>query len=406
MHVTLSDWGGAGMACMRLHRALRELNVDSRVLVRNGATKEEGVYTAMPQQSSLRARIDRLPLLAYPRKKIFAWWSVNWIESGPRASIDTWTPDVIHAHWIGDGFLPIDWLAKTGKPFVWTMHDMWPFTGGCHYSQDCTRFRKGCGACPQLDSDNAQDLSYRSAKGKAKAWGSTNKGVFVTPSKWLAEVAKESAVLKHARVDVIPNGIDGSLFKPGDRNTVRSKFSLAQDEKIVLTGAIGAVRDERKGFHLLKAALHSLSAAHRADKWRLVVFGADSGPGEAEMGIPVTYLGSVHDERELPAAYQAADLFVLPSLQDNLPNTVVEALACGIPVVGFRSSGLATMITDGKTGKLATPFSTASLADALFEVMATDTWSRDCRDEFEKTYEWPGPAHAYTRLYRELTTTS
>src|SRR5688572_1175949 len=277
LHVTLSDWGGAGMACLRLHRALGPLNIDSRVLVRKSDGNHEGVYTASPQQSRWRTRIDRLPLLRYPNRKIFAWWSVNWLNSGPRPDFADWTPDLIHAHWIGDGYLPIDWLASTGKPFVWTMHDMWPFTGGCHYSGDCDRFRKGCGTCPQLGSHDPHDLSSRSATRKTKAWGLA-KGVFVSPGPWLAETAKESAVLKNARIEVIPNGIDGELFKPGDRAEARKKLSLPQGEHIVLTGAVGAVRDERKGFQLLTAALRTCHAAGRAQNWRLVVFGADSGP--------------------------------------------------------------------------------------------------------------------------------
>jgi glycosyltransferase involved in cell wall biosynthesis len=404
LHVTLSSSGGAGIACLRLHRALSDLNIDSRVLVRESAGKDAGVHTASPKQSRWRMRIDQLPLLRYPNRKIFAWWSVNWLNRGPRPGFADWDPDIVHAHWIGDGYVPIEWLASTGKPFVWTMHDMWPFTGGCHYSRDCDRFRAGCGACPQLGSLAPHDLSYRSAAKKAKAWGAT-RGVFVSPSVWLAETAKESRVLRDTRVEVIPNGIDGELFKPGDISEARKRLGLPMDEHVVLTGAMGAVRDERKGFQLLTAALRICRETGRAEKWRLVVFGADTGPDESTIGIPVTYLGSVRSESDLPVAYRAANVFAMPSLQDNLPNTVVEALACGKPVVGFRASGLATMIVDGKTGRLAEPFSPASLASALDDAMKTSAlapWNQDCRQEFERCYAWPGPAQRYAQLYSEL----
>ena len=404
LHMTLSDYGGAGMACLRLHRALGQLNIDSRVLVRKSAGNHEGVYTASPRQSKWRTRIDRLPLLRYPNKKIFAWWSVNWLNSGPHAGWADWTPDLVHAHWIGDGYLPIEWLASTGKPFVWTMHDMWPFTGGCHYTRDCNRFHETCGSCPQLGSHDAHDLSYRSAARKAKAWGAA-KGVFVSPSVWLAETAKESTVLRNARIEVIPNGIDGDLFKPGDRAEARKRLSLPQDEHIVLTGAVGAVSDERKGFHLLAEALRICQSKGQAGNWRLAVFGADAGPDESAIGIPVTYLGSVRSESDLPTTYRAADLFALPSLQDNLPNTVVEAMACGKPVVGFRASGLTTMIVDGKTGRLADPFFPESLAAALCDAVKLSSSvqsTNECRQEFERTYAWPGPAQQYAALYSEI----
>jgi glycosyltransferase involved in cell wall biosynthesis len=404
LHMTLSDGGGAGIACIRLHHALRQLDIDSRVLVRKSSGNHEGVYTASPGQSRWRTRIDRLPLLRYRNRNIFAWWSVNWLNSGPRPGVADWTPDLIHAHWIGDGYLPIEWLASTGKPFVWTMHDMWPFTGGCHYAGECDRFHQGCGACPQLGSRNPQDLSSRFATRKAKAWGTTN-GVFVSPSPWLAKTAKESLILRNARVEVIPNGIDGKLFSPGDQADARKQLSLPQDEQIVLTGAVGAVRDERKGFQLLTAALRICHARGQGRNWRLVVFGADTGPGESAVGIPVTYLGSVRNEKDLPAAYRAADLFALPSLQDNLPNTAIEAMACGKPVAGFRASGLATMIDDGKNGRLAEPFSPESLASALSDMLKRPSpvpWARNCRQEFEHTYAWPGPAERYARLYAEV----
>jgi glycosyltransferase involved in cell wall biosynthesis len=392
------------MACVRLHRALGSLNIDSRVLVRKAASNDHGIYTASPRQSRWRTRMDQLPLWRYPNRKIFAWWSVNWLNRGPDPEFADWTPDIVHAHWIGDGYLPIDWLTSTGKPFVWTMHDMWPLTGGCHYAGDCKQYRAGCGSCPQLGSRNARDLSYRSASRKARAWSGTT-GIFVSPSVWLAQTARESKILRNTRIEVIPNGIDGGLFKPGGRTEARQQLGLLNDERIVLTGAIGPVRDERKGFQLLSAALRICRQSGRAQNWRLVVFGAESGPDESTTGIPVTYLGAFHKETDLPLVYQAGDLFALPSLQDNLPNTAVEALACGTPVVGFRDSGLATMIVDGKTGRLAQPFSPDSLASALadtIEAAAQRHWNVECRREFEREYAWPGPAQRYARLYSEI----
>jgi glycosyltransferase involved in cell wall biosynthesis len=185
----------------------------------------------------------------------------------------------------------------------------------------------------------------------------------------------------------------------------RKQLGLPEDETILLTGAVGAVKDERKGFHLLVEALRKCRQAGGTDKWRLLVFGANSGPSETTVGIQVSYRGTVRTEADLPRIYQAADAFVIPSVQDNLPNTVLEALACGKPVVGFRSSGVATMIKDGCTGRLAEPFSVDSLAKAIHEVLATECreeWNAACRANFETLYAWPGPALQYIRLYEDV----
>jgi glycosyltransferase involved in cell wall biosynthesis len=306
-------------------------------------------------------------------------------------------------HWIGDGFVPIEWLGEIRKPIVWTMHDMWPFTGGCHYAWTCERYEAGCGQCPQLGSTRHRDLSSYSAARKTMAWNSLH-GVAVAPSPWLAEAARRSSVMQRSRVEVIPNGLDGMKFKPEHSADARRRLDLPDDERILLTGAVGAVKDERKGFSLLVDALRACRTVGKTMKWRLLVFGANTGPGEDVVGIPVSYCGSVADEHALARIYQAADVYVLPSLQDNLPNTVVEALACGKPVVGFRAGGLATMVTDDRTGWLAEPFSTASLSAALVKAMesTSEENSAACRAEFDRVYAWPGPAEKYVRLYEEM----
>lgn len=405
MHLTVSDQGGAGAACVRLHRTLRELGVDSRVLVRRKFGSDDSVIqTRSRLHAAYRFRLDRLPLSFYRRKKVFVWWSTNWLHGAPGLTIDNWEPDLIHAHWIGDGYVPLEWLAERQKPVVWTMHDMWPFTGGCHYARDCERYETGCGMCPQLGSTRSLDLSSYSARRKTAAW-SRVAGTVIAPSPWLGDLARRSAVLRNTRVEVIPYGLNGELFKPGSRSEARKKLGLPEGDRIILTGAVGAVNDERKGFGLLTDALRKCWAGGGTERWRLLVFGADAGPGLETLGLPVTYCGTVKVESELPRIYQAADVFALPSIQDNLPNTALEALGCGKPVVAFRSSGLAGVIQEGRTGWLATPFSTDSLAVAIrsaIESMYGEEWSQDCRAEFERTYAWPGPAESYLKLYDEL----
>jgi len=374
-----------------------------RVNKRHG-NDDDVVLTGNRWTGALRYRVDRLPLFRYPQRNFFASWSVNWVNVPRSLGFDGWEPDILHPHWIGDGFLSLSRLVHSAKPVVWTLHDMWAFTGGCHYARDCERFTKGCGACPQLGSGRLDDLSSRSAAQKAKDW-SRICGAVVSPSPWLAETARRSVVFSSARVEVIPNGLDSNLFKPGDRSEARRQFGLKDDERVLLAGAVGAVKDQRKGFDLLTQAVKACAASGGVEKWRLLVFGAETGPGPDVVGVPVTYCGNVKDERELPRIYQAADVYTLPSLQDNLPNTVVEAFACGTPVVAFRTGGLANMIADGRTGRLAEAFSTQSLAAALRDALSApmrDAARKACREEFERVYAWPGPAERYLKLYEEM----
>src|SRR4029434_3946793 len=163
----------------------------------------------------------------------------------------------------------------------------------------CERYTGGCGVCPQLGSRKLDDLSLRSAGGKTKAWGQI-RGVAVSPGEWLAEAARRSAVLRNARIEVIPNGLDGSLFTPDDKREARRALGLREDERIVVAGAVSAVKDERKGFNLLAEAIQTCKSEGGTDNWRILVFGADTGPGQETLGIPVTYCGTVKNERQLP----------------------------------------------------------------------------------------------------------
>ena len=214
----------------------------------------------------------------------------------------------------------------------------------------------------------------------------------MSPSVWLADVARQSTVFRGTPVQVIPNGLDGALFSPGDRDEARRQLDLPSSERVLLAGAVGTVRDERKGFALLVDALRKCATSNVTRGWRLLVFGG-TGPGQESLGIPVSYLGNISDERRLPAFYRAADLYALPSLQDNLPNTVVESLACGTPVVGFRTSGIATIV-DGRTGRLAEPFSSESLASAITDGMSFSEnrdWRAQSRRQFRAAVRVAGP---------------
>jgi glycosyltransferase involved in cell wall biosynthesis len=271
-------------------------------------------------------------------------------------------PDLLHLHWVGNGFIPIAALPRFGLPVVWTMHDMWPFTGGCHYADDCRRFTDACGHCPRLRSARNHDLSRRILAAKKRRWP-LGRMVMVSPSHWLAGCARESALLRGATIRVVPNPIDTRLYRPLDRAAARSHLDWPLHDPIILVGSVSRSDDRRKGLDLLLEALPRVAA--RLPRCCLAVFGAASGTTQVPSSLRVLPVGHLQDDLALALVYMSADLVVTPSREDNLPNVMVEALACGTPVVAFRLGGFPDLIEDRVNGCLVTPFDAAGLAEAI-----------------------------------------
>jgi glycosyltransferase involved in cell wall biosynthesis len=226
---------------------------------------------------------------------------------------------------------------------------MWAFTGGCHYNQECDRYINCCGACPQLHSNKNWDISRWVWQRKAKAWQNLNLTI-VTPSQWLAKCAISSSILQNQKIKVIPYGLETQTYKPIERHLARKILNLPNNKQLILFGAMNATSDLRKGFHLLQLALKSLRQAVCAEQFELVVFGASRPANEVDLSFKTHYLGRLSDDISLSLIYSSADVFVAPSIQDNLPNTVMESLACGTPCVAFNIGGMPEMIEHQKNG--------------------------------------------------------
>lgn len=406
LHVTASDGvGGAARAAARLHRALRAIDIDSRMLVLTKSTDDPNV-NPLPgilgrATRALNWRLDHLPLRRYPLRNLPGSWSVNWAPYPVGGVIRRQKADVVHLHWVGAGFLPIRQIGRLNLPVVWTLHDSWAMTGGCHVPFDCMRFETGCGNCPQLASGRDDDLSRRSVRAKADAYQRV-KPVIVTPSTWLAERARRSALLQGMRIEHIPNGIDTQVFKPIDRTAARAALNLPAHGRLILTGALDAA-DINKGYHLLKPALELLAA--EADvSCALVTVGG--GRGMQLPNIPVYALGHLRDDVSLALACSAADVFVIPSIQENLPNVVMEAMACGTPCVGFRIGGIPDMIAHQQNGYLAQPYEPADLAAGIRWVLADDErhaqLSAEARQHVVARYEHTAIARRYCDVYSSM----
>lgn len=405
--ISKSDDGGAGRAAYRLHKGLQESGVDSQMLVESKSSDDQAVIGSqgfLPKLMSklkLTNYLDGIPL-QLNRKVERGNFSLELVNDPLGPQVAKINPDIVNLHWVSYGYLQIETLPKFKKPVVWTCHDMWSFTGGCHYSRQCERYINSCGACPELFSSKERDLSRWVWQRKAKAWKNLNLTI-ITPSVWLADCAKASSLFKNVRVEVIPNGIDLKKYKPFDRRVARDLLNLPQDKKLILFGAMDTT-DRRKGFHLLQPALQSLSGAgFEAD---VVVFGASAPTKPNDFGLKAHYLGSLRDDVSIGLTYAAADVFVAPSTQENLPNTVMEAFACGTPSVAFKIGGLPDMIEHEKNGYLAKPYEIEDLARGIAWVLEDeDRHKKLCtaaREKATKEYSLELQASRYLSVFKEL----
>ena len=401
--------GGAAIASHRLHKGLIQSGIDSRMLVQQKSTDDRTVLGPKTKFGAgfnlLRKHVDNFPLVIYRNRKKKPFF-LQWLPNSLQSKIDFIDPDIIHLNWICGGYIPINALAKFNKPIVWTFHDMWAFTGGCCYSGECTGYVKHCGKCPQLGSRREKDLSFWGWQRKKCVLEKLNLTI-VTPSKWMGDCAAQSSLLKDKTIRVIPNGIDLNRFKPLDQSVCRNILGLPLDKKLVLFGAVDATSDLRKGFHYLSSVFAELKKSSLAGKTELVVFGAGEPENPPELGFKATYLGRLYDEISIALLYSAVDVFIVPSLEDNLPNTVLESMACGTPCVAFTVGGLPDMIDHLENGYLAKALDASDLANGLHYVLNRsdveyDEMRINARQKAVRDYDIQIVSERYKKLYEEI----
>ncbi|NJR20861.1 MAG: glycosyltransferase [Richelia sp. CSU_2_1] len=399
--------GGAARATYRLHQGLQSIGVDSQILA-GYKSIDDGSIRELPAAfggkfKDLRAKLNRLPLKAYPQLG-HVIFSPQWVPDSLAAEVAKIDPDVINLHWVCEGYMQIESLAKFNKPLVWTLHDMWAFTGGCHYSEDCDRYLNSCGACPQLHSTKDADISRWIWQRKAQAWQNLNL-TLVTPSRWLAECAKSSSLLQDYPVQVIGNGLDAELYKPQNRSEVRGSLGLPDNKQLVLFGAMQGTGDRWKGFPLLVPALLRLSQSGWQDKIELLVFGCAKPESPIDVGFKTHYLGRLDDEI-LAKVYAAADVMVVPSRYEAFGQTASEALACGTPVVAFDVTGLKDIVDDKENGYLARPYDTEDLARGIAWVLEDRERHQNlcysARLKVEQNFTLELQAREYSNLYEKV----
>ena len=396
--------GGAGGAARRLHDGFVAAGVRSTLITRDPAGAPGIVHAqAKPGSPHEKARwaLDRIPKLAYRHRDGMRMFHPEWVPDLLWRQIRRAEPDVVNLHWICNSFLGVGSLERFRKPVVWSVHDMWPFTGGCFYSEDCDRYSSSCGRCPVLGSSHERDLSRWTWMRKSRSWRRVDLTI-VAPSTWLADCARESGLFRGRRVERIPYGLDLTRFSPRDRREARAAFGLPQDKKIVLVGAWGD--PVRKGLDLLQAALPRLAKVPD-EAPDLVVFGT---AGEVVApGFRSHHLGRVVGEDAMARLYSAADVTVVPSKWEALGFVALESIACGTPVIAYDApTGLRDVVDHRVNGYLARAFDPDDLAHGIAWVIGDPdrhaALSRMARAKAERDYSIDGQVRRYLDLFADL----
>lgn len=369
LHVSHSDIsGGAARAAYRLHRAQLAAGIDSRMLVRSKKSDDWSVQGPVSRLEKLvnivRGSIGQL-LMRLQRSQNVNFHSGDWLPSRLAKKINASDIDVVNLHWVAGETMSIEDIGRIKKPIVWTMHDMWPFCGTEHVTDYDTnaRWRKGYAKVNRGDGERGLDLDRYVWLRKFKAW--QHPIHIVAPSRWLAECAKGSKLFEDKSINVIPNTLNTDAYKPLNNAFCREALNLPIDKKIILFGAMGGGLDPNKGYDLLVAALEHLSVSLKTDDVLCLVFGQSQPQQAPNLPFKTQWLGHIHDDATLALLYNAATVMVVPSRQENLPQTATEAQACGTPVVAFNCTGLTDVVEHQQTGYLAKAYDSADMAAGL-----------------------------------------
>lgn len=416
LHIAQSDSeGGANKAAYRLHGALVDAGAGSVFhagrLVRADAEgpparspwvgMEATRYAAFANAASLRLYSAR------KRRELFSPSIVSYGRPDPDLVA---AADVVCLHWIAGAFLRPAQLWSIGKPLVWRLSDLWPFTGGCHYPGTCRKFEAACGDCPVLGSTMAHDLSRLGHRQRRNAYRGLDLTI-VAPSRWIGEEARRSSLFADRRIVHIPTGVDLSVFFPRPQQTAIARFGLPPNRPIVLFGALGALDDTRKGFQDFVAAVQRMRALDPNFDATLVLFGGGASQApQAIANLPVRNLGRIDSEDALADLYSAGDILVAPFREDNLPNVVLEAIACGTPVAAYAAGGIPDAVVPDRSGALATAGDTQDLAEAIRFILSDParqtSLGQGARDLALEVFDIRACARAYAGLFLEVATAS
>lgn len=376
VHINTSSFGGgAAIAAYRHVEAMSKIGFDAKLLTKVGQNQQ--LVTVLGSHWTDRCFEYALYKSTELLRKPYHAWSFMVKNYGLNNHPLIKEADVVYLHWINNflGFDDVDQLLRTKKRIVWYMHDMWPMTGGCHHAISCKNYLKDCKNCLQLL--HGSWIASCQMKKKLKYWRNAKNLLVATPSKWLADKAKESAIFGEHDIIVCPNVVDANLYQPANRREAKLRIGLNAEKKYILFGAAVDTKDVYKGMNYLYDALRMLDI----DCEFLSMGRLDKNYPE-ELNSRTHRMGYITDEQQKVSIYQATDVFVIPSIAENFPNMVIEAMACGVPAVGFRVGGVVEQIMHKQRGYLCEEISAQSLAEGLKWALnnTTFTIARNCRD--------------------------
>lgn len=395
--------GGSGRAAYRIHSSLLRRGHTSRMLVSGlvyGVPEAGPIWRSLPWRAGdwfARSLTEALSLQYLFLPSSWALLRHPWFR----------TADVVQLYNTHGGYFShsVIGVASRRKPFVWRLSDMWPLTGHCCYSYECDRWKTGCGTCPLLSDEPAlrKDRTALLWRAKQRIYAGANV-TLVAPSRWIAGIAAQSPLVKHWPVEVIPNGLNLTVFRPVRKAAAREVLGLPQDEAVILFSSV-ETKAYRKGGTFVTEAVHALKGKTRTP-FRLLVVGNRASEWERALDVPVTTINAVKDDHLLATLYSAADVFLHPALADNLPNGVLESLACGTPVVAFDVGGVGEAVRPMETGYLARDKDAQDLAAGLQRLLDDDDLRRRlgirCRAVAEAEYDMELQTQRFEALYQRV----
>lgn len=411
LHINTSDIsGGAARAAYRIHCGLRTIGVDSNMFVQSKLSDSPYVYTYDDKISKLKAKINNVCeqcINNFIKPQNYIPWSSGKNIFSFVDYIRELKPDIINLHWINSGHISIEDIANINVPIVWTLHDMWAFTGGCHYvADDCKKYSVKCFKCDLLSN---QKLDFAEWIFKRKLRNFSKDIAIVTPSEWLAIEAKKSILFKANRIEVIHNCIDTDTYSPKNKKMAREIIGLPINSHVILFGAMSATSDPRKGFHYLYSAIRQIyermNSVERSNIC-IAIFGGSEPKNKPDFGFMTRYIGQLNDDISLSMLYSAADVMVVPSHAENYPNTILESMSCGTPCVGFDIGGIPDFITHKENGYLARHYDISDLANGIeYLIHDSENWqkmSSNSRNMVKKFLNLCTIASQYKNLYESI----
>lgn len=396
--------GGAAKASYRIFRALHSQNIEITMHVNIKSNEDDSVLTSCHNLTKLINRLknkiaNKISRIHRTENKILH--SLQIFPSSWPKYLNKSKSDIVHLNWICSEMLSINDLALINKPIVWTMHDMWPFCGAEHVAFD-DRWRNGYHSYNRSASEGGFDFNRWVWNRKIKAW---RKPIhIVAPSEWMADCVRQSVLMHNWPVSTIHNPIDTSRWCPMEKCTARELLGLPQNVPIIGFGALRAGEEPHKGFDLLLSALNYLR--EKTDNLEVVVFGNTTYKKNADIGFPVHYMGHLTDDLTLRVVYNAIDSLIIPSRVDNLPNTGVESLSCGTPIVAFDTCGLPDLVEHMRTGWLSPKFDTENMANGILWVinnpLRQGKLSINSREKALKEFSEHIVVSKYLNLYNDL----